>query len=323
MVDLPAEPQIRWILRTSAALLEHGAEPVRGLIQPTAEFFPDRFDGSPQAAAAVLSRVQEHAGLADLDVDLAVVTPEGQAVSASCSSGACGAGPALGEKLQRAARIREGAYRVAISAGEVRHPVLLTTAFVRAVSFMFMTEADAWGPILPTDREAALDVAAVLLGFGVLAANGSYIYAKGCGGVQVHSATRMPVDEIALALAIYARLHRVPDRAAARHLQVTPRAHFDESAVWASSNASLVRMMRDDPARIASDDYTIGEARSWLARALGIGKKRSSSADDDLAALERALPEAKKAAAARQADPERAAKLAELRALVDEGFGGG
>jgi hypothetical protein len=317
-MDLPAEPQIRWILRTTAALLDHGAEPVRGLIQPAAEHFPDRFDGSPQAAAAVLGRVQEHAGLGDLEVELAIVTPEGEARAVGCSSGACGAGPALEGKLQRAARVGEGAYRVAIGASEIQHPVVLTTAFVRAVSFMFMTEADAWSAVLPPDREAAIDVAAILLGFGVLEANGAYIYAKGCGGVQVHSATRMPVDEIALALAIYCRLHQVPDRVAERHLAVTPRAHFEESAVWASSNAALIRMLRADPARIASDDYAIGEARSWLARKLGFGKRRARSDDDELAALERALPEAKRAAAARQADPSRAAKLAELRALVDE-----
>ncbi|HSN96776.1 MAG TPA: hypothetical protein VLS89_00715, partial [Candidatus Nanopelagicales bacterium] len=77
-MDLPAETQIRWILRTTAALLEHGAEPVRGLVQPTAEFFPDRFDGSLKAAAAVLGRVQEHAGLSDLPIELAVITPEGE-----------------------------------------------------------------------------------------------------------------------------------------------------------------------------------------------------------------------------------------------------
>ncbi len=59
-MDLPDEPQIRWILRTTAALLQHGAEPVRGLVQPTVEFFPDAFDGSPKTVAALMLRVQEH-----------------------------------------------------------------------------------------------------------------------------------------------------------------------------------------------------------------------------------------------------------------------
>lgn len=322
-MDLPAEPQIRWILRTTAALLELGAEPVRGLIQPTAEFFPDRFDGTPKAVAALMTRVQEHAGLADLAVELAVVTPEGEAQKVGgCSSGACGDALAAGAKLERAARIGDGAYRVAIGAGEVRHPIALTTAFVRAASFMFLSEADAWDALLPRDREPAVDLAAVLLGFGVLAANGSYIYAKGCGGVQVQSATRMPVDEVALALGVYCQLHQVPGRVAARHLEVTPRAHFEESAAWASSNAATVRMLREAPDRIAADEYAIGESRSWLARALGIGKRRGPrTPDDEIAELERALP-AGAARGARRLDAGKAGKLAEIRALVDESLEG-
>ncbi len=325
-MDLPAETQIRWILRTTATLLEYGAEPVRGLVQPTAEFFPDVFDGSPKAVEAVLARVQEHAGLADVPVQLAVVAPDGEVKTSGCSSGACGSGKgiALGEKVERVARLPDGVYRVAVSVGEVMNAVALTTAFVRAVSFLFLSESEALKALPRQDREPAVDLAAVLLGFGVLAANGSYIYAKGCGGVQVHSATRMPVDEVTLALAIFCKLHQIPDRLAERHLQVTPRAHFEESAVWASSNAQLVRMLREDRARVAADDYAIGESRSWLARALGIGKKRSRGLEDDLVALERALPAAgggKGEAKARKIDPEKAAKLAELRSLVDESLG--
>ncbi|AGP34986.1 hypothetical protein BE04_45725 [Sorangium cellulosum] len=320
-MDLPDESQIRWILRTSSTLLQHGAEPVRGLVQPTAEFFPDPYDGTPKTVAALMLRVQEHAGLQDLPVELAVVTPEGQASTVSCSSGACG-GMALDTKLERVARRDDGGYRVALSAGELRNPTVLTTAFVRAVSFMFLSEAGAFEALVPPDRDPAVDLAAVLLGFGVLVTNGSYLYAKGCGGVQVHSATKMPVDELALALAVYCRLHEVPDRAAARHLDVTPRAHFDESAVWASSNVALVRMLRAAPDRIAADDYAIGESRSWLARALGLGKRRPArTAEDELRELERELAPAAGAAKPRSLDEGKAKKLAEIRALVDESLG--
>lgn len=324
-MDLPDEPQIRWILRTTAVLLEHGAEPVRGLVQPTAEFFPDPYDGSPKAVAALMLRVQEHAGLQDLEVDLAVVTPEGQARTVSCSSGACGGMP-LPTKLDRVVQRDDGGYQVALSAGELRNPTVLTTTLVRAVSFMFLSEAGAFDEILPPDREPAVDLAAVLLGFGVLVANGSYLYAKGCGGVKVHSATKMPVDELALALAIYCRLHGVPDRVAARHLDVTPRAHFDESTVWASSNAALVRMLRTAPERIAADDFVISPSRSWLARTLGLGKRRTSrTPEDELRELERELSRGDEGAAGaarpRPRDESKAKKLAEIRALVDESLG--
>lgn len=332
-MDLPAEPQIRWILRTTAALLSFGAEPVRGLVLPTAAFFPDHFDGSPPAVAAILRRVQEHAGLSDLRVELGIVSPEGEAEKAGgCSSGACGpgGGGAIGAKLDRVSRVDEGLYAVMVGAGEVKHPAVLTTALVRATSFMFLTEAGAYDEIKPSDREAATDLAAVLLGFGVLAANGSYIYMKGCSGVQVHSATRMPVDELTLALAVFCKLHDVPERSASAHLELTPREHFDEATAWASSNLPVVRMLRKSPDALLRDDYKLSEARSWLARALGIGaRKNKPTADDELADLERSFAQglpAKKSSGAGSAagalpaarDKAKAAKLAEIRALVDE-----
>jgi hypothetical protein len=320
-MDLPAEPQLRWILRHTATLLELGAEPVRGLVLPSGEFFPDRFDGSPAAVAALMTRVQGHAGLSDLEVELAIVTPEGNARTVSCSSGACGAG-AIDVKLERVVRRDDGGYTVAIGAGEIKSPVVLTTSMVRAVACMFMTEADAYHGTLPADREPLTDLAGVLLGFGVLLANGSYLYVKGCGGVQVHSATRMPVDEITVALGLFCRLFDVPERAAKKHLELTPAEHFDEGYAWASSNATVVRMLRKSPDAVRAGEYALSPSRSWLARALGVGaRKRPATAEEELATLERSLLGS--SAAKKQApDAAKAKKLAELRALVDESLDG-
>ncbi|MFT3769563.1 MAG: hypothetical protein QM820_29355 [Minicystis sp.] len=316
-MDLPAETQLRWILANTATLLELGAEPVRGLILPTGEFFPDRFDGSPRSVAALMARIQDHAGLADLKVDLTLVTPEGEAQTVSCSSGACGSGGKINTSLDRVARKDDGSYTVTLSTGEVRSPVVLTTTLVRAVATMFMTEADAFAGTLDAEREPLTDLAAVLLGFGVLMANGSYIYMKGCSGVQVHAATRMPVDEITLALGIFCRLHDVPERTASKHLELTPAEHFDESYAWASSNHAITKMLRKRPDAVRAGDYSLQPARSWLARVLGVGaKKRERTADEELAELERSMKAG--AMVKKTVDPARAKKLAELRALVDE-----
>jgi hypothetical protein len=319
-MDLPAEPQLRWILSRTATLLEQGAEPVRGLVLPTGEFFPDSFDGSPRAVAALMGRVQRLAGLSDLKVDLTILSPEGDAQTVSCGSGACGSGGKIDFKLDRVVHRGEGDYAVAVAAGEIRSPVVLTTAMVRAVSAMFLTEADAYRDVLADDREPLTDLAGVLLGFGVLLANGSYIYAKGCGGVHVQSATRMPVDEITVALGLFCRLFDVPERTAARHLEVTPAEHFDEGYAWASSNAPVVRLLRQRPAAVRASEYTLSPSRSWLARVLGVGaKKRAASPDDELAELERAAQNAPASKGHdKPVDAAKAKKLAELRALVDE-----
>jgi hypothetical protein len=323
-MDLPAEQELRWILRHAAALLQQGAEPVGGLILPTADFFPDRFDGSPEGLVALMRRVQQHAGLSDLVVELAVVSPEGQTQTVGCSSGACGGTGKLEARLDRVGRREDGSYAVALGAGEIRSPVVLTTALVRAVACMFMVEAGAYEGVLPADREPLTDLAAVMLGFGVLAANGSHIYMKGCSGVQVHSATRMPASELTVALALFCKLHDVPERAASRHLELTPREHFEEAWGWASSNAPLVRMLRERPEAFEADTYALSPARSWLSRVLGVGqKKRALTPEDEIAALERSVASgAMKASPKRAVDAEKQRKMAELRALVDESLEG-
>jgi hypothetical protein len=319
-MDLPAESQLRWLLDKTVLLLAFGAEPVGGLVTPTPEFFPDAFDGSPMSVARLLTRVQGHAGLGNLPSAVTIVTPEGAEEKASCSSGACGGSGKIEARLDRVARHADGSYEVKVGAGEVHNPVLLTTALVRATACMFLTEAGAYDEIAPSEREPVTDLAAVLLGFGVLVANGSYIYMKGCGGVNVHSATRMPVDEVTIALAVYARLHDISERAVSKHLEVTPSAHFEEAAAWAASNAPVVRMLRSDPEAIRKDLYTLSSARSWLARALGIGARKSVRAsDEDLAELERSLAPLKKSS---PVDAAKAKRLADLRALVDESFEG-
>jgi hypothetical protein len=312
---LPGETQIRWILRMTARLLSDGAEPVRGLVLPTGAFFPDKFDGTPKAVAALCARIQDHAGLSDVAAEVNVAAPDGTIQKASCSSGACGGG-AIDAKLDRIARRTDGSYVISVGAGEVKHPVALTTALTRAVSLMFLVEAGAIETMSPRDAEPAVDLTATLLGFGVLVTNGSHIYAKGCGGVSVQSATKMSVEELGMALAIFCALHEIPDRVAQKHLETTPRECFDESAVWVASNRKLVRMLRSDPIAIEEDRYELGEARSWLARALGIGKKKRTTPEEELAQIEKwvASPGAKKVV-----DPAKAARLAEIRALMEEG----
>jgi len=294
-------------------------------VQPTGEFFPDAFDGSPGSVASLMTRIQDHAGLSDLKVELSIVSPQGEAQKVSCSSGACGGGGGkIDVKLDRVAQTGDGTYTVALAAGEVQNPVVLTTGLVRAVACMFMTEADGYTAAPTPEREPLTDLAGVLLGFGVLLANGSYLYMKGCGGVQVHSATRMPVDEVTTALGLFCRLFDVPARAAAKHLDVTPAEHFDEGYAWASSNAAVVRMLRQKPQAVRDGEYSLSPSRSWLARVLGVGaRKRAASPEDELAALERAALSAPAPSSRKTpADAARAKKLAELKALVDESLEG-
>jgi hypothetical protein len=314
VMDLPAETQLRWTIGRMARLLDLGAEPVRGLVLPDGNFFPDRFDGTPESVEALFRRTLGHAGLGDLDVHLGLVTAEGE--TKSCSSGACGGGGDIDVRVTRVQR-RGAGYDVLVPAGEIGHPVVLTTGLVRSVATMFLFEVDGYEEFDPREAEPVTDLAAALLGFGVLVTNGAYVYMKGCSGARVHAATKLPLDQLSIALATFCALHGVDAGLARRHLELTQREAFDEATAWARSNASLVRSLRDNRRAIVADAYRIAPARSWLARALGIGGKRKPDPTDDLDELERALA-AGTPKPAREIDAAKQQRLAELRKLVDE-----
>jgi hypothetical protein len=177
---LPPEGRIRWILEKGARLLEGGAEPVAGLVLPTGKFFPDHFERSEKGVARLLRRVVKHAGLSDMSIKSRLVVPEQDELGGGgCSSGACGTGGGGGgTQVQRVEESSDG-YTVNLMANELSNPVVLTTGMVRAVSHIFMKELGLYQDFDRSDAEAGSDLCGVLLGFGVLLANGAYIYKKG------------------------------------------------------------------------------------------------------------------------------------------------
>lgn len=171
---LPQPERLRWIVEHTARIIDAGAEPVSGLVLPTSKFFPDRFDRSEEAVARLLRRVLKLAGLSDLDVSLQLVSADG---GGGCASGACGSGGPV--QLRRVEERGDGAFSVQIAVNELGNPVILTTAMVRAVSHMFMKEAELYPSFQRADAEHGIDLVGVMLGFGSLLANGAYVYRKG------------------------------------------------------------------------------------------------------------------------------------------------
>lgn len=180
MVDLPRDERLRWLVEKCAALVAGGAEPVNGLILPNGKFFPDAFDGGVRGVRKLLARVVKHAGLSDIPFALHVPKPAEDILSGGggCSSGACGTSAPRQERFQRIAESDDG-YTVTILPQEVKNPTTLTVAMVRAVSHAFLKEASLYEEFDHGESELAIDLAGTMLGFGVLLANGSYLYSKG------------------------------------------------------------------------------------------------------------------------------------------------
>lgn len=306
------ESRLRWLLRAAACLCEAGAEPVHSLVLPNETYFPDRFDGSAEAVLGQLRRVLAHAGLADVSVELQLVTPEGE-LAGGCKSGGCSAPRLRAPSSERVARI-DDRYVVVVSTGEVGHPTALMAGLVRATSRIFLIEAELEEEIHPLEREAFVDVTGALLGFGVLLANGSHITHKGCSGVTVMSVTKLPVDEVVVALAVACALFELPERAARSELDTEPRRRFEVATAWVEANRGVLELVRGERAAIDADRYSLAEAGTWLSR-LFRGKARPGVTPtlDELESLARGI-------ATSPVHREKAKRMASLREAIDEAF---
>jgi hypothetical protein len=179
-MDLPRTERLSWLVERSAALLEGGAEPVSGLVLPNAKYFPDVFDGGRRGVKRLFKRIVKHAGLTDIPMKVTIPQPEEEVLGGGgCASGACSTGGGGGpQRVQRITETDDG-YTVAILPQEVGNPTVLTVAMVRAISHIFLLEAELYDAFDHGEGEVAIDLAGTMLGFGVLLSNGAYLYSKG------------------------------------------------------------------------------------------------------------------------------------------------
>jgi hypothetical protein len=322
-VDFPDEPALRELVRRWARLhAERGGEiGTRPLVLPTAEFFPDPFTGDAGSAAALVARMQRHAGIDDVPITTEVVTPDGVAHRAtSCSSGACALPAAMADSFPRVAPDPGGdGWLLRLARPELAHPVGATAAVARALGTIFLDET-APREAEPDDApEVTSDLAAVALGFGVLLVEAAYVYSKSCGGPSVARLTRLSVGEIAAVLALFAAAGGHKPRRIKPHLGTTQASVFAEAAAWAASNDALVAALVARPSEVSRGSFTLEDTRPWLLRVLGQARRRDRprrpAADATLEELEASLG-AMPAAARRQARPD--PKRDELRRLVDD-----
>jgi hypothetical protein len=304
-MDLPSDQALRWIVSTYARLrAAHGAalgEPA--LVQPSGEFFPDEFRLDAASVERLLRRIIGYSPVSDdIGIELAFVEPEADHAG-GCGSLACG--PAGGRGARGGVHELQDGYRVVLAATDVGNPDVLTTALARSVGAVALLEAGEEAD--PAEAE----IVGVACGFGVLLANGAAVWAKSCGGLRMARATVLSVEEIGVALALFAAVHGTRPSDARASLGATQREAFDLAEAWVESNPLLVETLRDRPALLEAGAFEIEPVRGIVGRWLH----------------KRRVAEAMRAPASATARPtplsdERRRRLEEARALVDEVLGG-
>jgi hypothetical protein len=225
------------------------------VIEPTSEFFPDRWSPDESGIVALARRIFAYAGFADIGITIverkSETTVDYRAPSAGGDDGVCITHDATGPAQLVAGDV--GSCTVGVDFDELEDPSMLAASLCRIAALLFVDAGR------PTYRNAprrdaaheealeAAEVATVYLGFGILVANDAYRFFRrerralethvagpsyGRGRhTQVHrTAGALDVDELCLLLAaqITARKAGVLKRRHVRSLlEETQRHAFD------------------------------------------------------------------------------------------------
>lgn len=231
----------------------------RPFVLPSSAFFPDVFTADAESAARITARMVEHAGMADIPIRTAVASLGApNPTSGSCGSGACGVPHTSGQGLARVVDEGDG-WLLQIPEPELRHPVALTTNLARSLAFIFLVETKQEMEVLEPPVDVTADFTAVALGFGPLMLQGSYIYAKSCGGPQIGTVTKVTLPELAVLVGLFAALSGLRLADAYKVLDVTQRAMLaDAEQLW-RANKKLVAQVKTSPELVAKGSFDFEE----------------------------------------------------------------
>jgi hypothetical protein len=271
-MHFPDDRTLRDLVQRYASLIERFGADIgrRPMVLPSGEFFPDEFRGDLPSVARLLRRMQSHAGLSDVPIQLGVIDPDADA-DASCGSGGCGscATPSAPREVAGARLVDLGdGWRINIAPAEVHNPVVLTAALARALGHVFLLEETSAERPIEEPLEATVELTSVALGLGTLLLAGAHLYQKSCGGPSVACLTTLGVGELSVAFAMFAKHGGHSLRKARGELDPTQRELLAEADTWLASNPRVSQLLSSDPLRLVLGDFELSEAKSWAARLL-------------------------------------------------------
>jgi hypothetical protein len=269
-MELPDDRALRELVQRYASIVERFGADIgqRPMVLPNGQFFPDKFNGDFPSVQRLLRRMQQHAGMSDIPIQLGVVDPEA-AEGEACGTGACGscAAPNVSPEIAAARLVDLGdGWRVNIAPTEVRSPVALTAALARALGHVFLLEETSADRPIEDPLEVTVELTTVALGLGTLLLSGSYLYQKSCGGPNVACLTALGVGELSVAFALFAKHSGHSLRRARAELDATQRDQLSEAETWMLSNPRVNQLLSTDPLRLVLGDFELSAPKSWVAR---------------------------------------------------------
>jgi hypothetical protein len=268
-MELPDDRTLRELVSRYASIVERFGADIgqRPMVLPNGKFFPDVFSGDFPSVQRLLRRMQGHAGMSDIPIQLGVLDPDAE--GEACGTGACGscAAPNVSPAVAAARLVDLGdGWRINIAPTEARSPVALTAALARALGQVFLLEETSPERPIEEPLEVTVELTTVALGLGTLLLSGSYLYQKSCGGPNVACLTALGVGELSVAFALFAKHAGHSMRGARAELDATQKEQLSEAETWLLSNPHVSQLLATDPLRLVLGDFELSPPKSWMAR---------------------------------------------------------
>jgi uncharacterized protein YjbI with pentapeptide repeats len=234
--DCPIDPPTReWIERRWAWLTEQfGLERVRSsrVILPSADFFPDSYQGTADDARVMLDRVCGYMGIAPETVELSIFEDRNPVHD---GQGRLGTAGLYHEEA--------GKFRIWVEVGNLDDPLGLVATMAHEIGHVLLL---GHGRVSPDaeDHEALTDLLTVYLGMGVFTANSvireHYWHAGAVAGWSMGRRGYLSMPMYGYALARFARTRAEEDPPWAKHLRADVHSAFTKSCRLLAAPAQAV-----------------------------------------------------------------------------------
>ncbi len=157
--------------------------------------------------------------------------------------------------------LRPDGWELQLSPAELTHPVALTGTAARALGAVFWKKHARTLP-LPQPLELYGELAAVMLGFGVLLLESSHLYTKSCSGPRVTQLTVLKGSELALLTALYAADGQLTLKAAMKASSLTQRTLLGQARDLIRANPQLLRWLKQANDSEPTPTFALAERKS-------------------------------------------------------------
>jgi hypothetical protein len=192
------------------------------LVTPSNRHFPGRADSPEQMARLIFDHVVAYAGmghwpLALLPPDSCVLEPPAEVRVVGGARGSRAVADAASARLT-----------LSYDPGYLNNPEAMIAVFAHGLAHYLGTSATEPPPGGTENWPQVTELLAVFLGFGLMFANTALVLPRGgcCGGPVVRRQAYVSQHDITYALAIFAALKRLPQKAVLAHLKKSLHGHF-------------------------------------------------------------------------------------------------